>query len=74
MDIDFRTWGPLTVLAVASVLLLIVGGLVEVVTTNYTFSMFLNDLRLVAALLGGGTALARGVRLHGTTVTRRRPR
>jgi hypothetical protein len=78
MDIDLNTWGPMTVLAVVASLLLLLGGVVEVVTTPYTFGMFLNDLKPVAAALGGGAAIGRGLRLAphpvATTARRRRPR
>jgi hypothetical protein len=64
VDIDLRTWGPLTVLAVAVVLLVVVVG-------HETFERFLDDLKLLAGLLGAGTAIGRGARLHATPVKER---
>jgi hypothetical protein len=71
VDIVLRTWGPLTVLAVAVVLLVVVGGLVNVIVGHETFERFLDDLKLLAGLLGAGTAIGRGARLHATPVKER---
>jgi hypothetical protein len=74
MDIDFKTWGPMTVLAVAVVLLVVGGGIVEVITTPYTYGQFLDDLKWVAGALGGGAAIGRGLRLNAQPVSTRRVR
>jgi hypothetical protein len=68
MNINLDTWGPLTVLAVIAGTLLMVGGVVEVCTTSYTFGMFLNDLKPVAAALGLGAAVGRGLHFGGAQV------
>lgn len=74
--VDFNSWGPLTVLAVAVVLLVVIGGLVVVITGGMTFERFIIIMRDLAAALGLGAAVGRGFRLAGTPVppktTRRR--
>lgn len=65
MKLDLSKWGPITVLAVAAVLLVLVGGLVEVVTDPaYTYRAFLDDLKWVAAALAAGAGIGRGVALR----------
>jgi hypothetical protein len=68
VNIDLNTWGPLTVLAVIAGALLMVGGVVEVCTTPYTFGDFINDLKPVAAALGLGAAVGRGIHFGGASV------
>jgi hypothetical protein len=55
----------MTVLAVAVVLLVVVGGLVVVITGGMTYEAFVNKLITLAGLLGGGTAIGRGIQLGG---------
>jgi hypothetical protein len=71
VSIDFSTWGPLTVLAVAVILLVVIGGLVMVILGNMTFEEFVRQLTLLAGLVGGGAAIGRGTRLSGTPVKTR---
>jgi uncharacterized membrane protein YedE/YeeE len=73
MDIDLKTWGPLTVLAVIAVVIVLLGGAVDVVVNQaYTFHAYLDDLKWIAGALAGGAAVGRGIRLHGTAPAARR--
>jgi hypothetical protein len=65
MTIDFTTWGPLTVLTVAVILLVVAGGLVVVITGGMSYETFIERLTVLAGLLGGGTAVGRGIQLAG---------
>lgn len=68
MKIDLQKWGPITVLAVATVLILVLGGLVNVIAGHETFRAFLDDLKWVAGALGAGAGLGRGLLAAGGQV------
>lgn len=66
MRIDLSKWGPITVLAVTAVLLVVAGGLVNVIVDPaYEYREFLDDLKYVAAALAVGSGVGRGLRLQG---------
>jgi hypothetical protein len=70
MDFDTKSWGPFTILAVTVILIIVVGGLVDVIIGGMTFEMYLNNiLKFVGAALGLGAAIGRGVRLHNQEIT-----
>lgn len=75
MDFDLRTWGPLTVLAVAVTLLVVIGGLIVVIMGDMTFEKFLDDiLKWIGAALALGASIGRGIRLQDTPVSGKRKR
>jgi hypothetical protein len=71
MDLDFDSWGPITLLAVVGALIVLAGGAVEVATTPYTFGDYVNDLKPIVAALTGGAAIGRGLRLAPHVPTRK---
>lgn len=71
MNIDWGSWGPMTVLAVVGALIVLCGGAAEVALTPYTFGQYLDDLKPIVAILTGGVALGRGIRLQPHVPTTR---
>ena len=65
-NVNLSTWGPVTTLAVTAVLVILIGGLAEVVTSDYTFRGFLEDVKWVAMAAVGAAGVGRGLRLQGT--------
>lgn len=65
-NLDLQKWGPITVLAVATVLLVVGGGLLNVILGHETFHAFLDDLKWVAGALAAGAGVGRGLVHFGT--------
>jgi hypothetical protein len=65
VTVDFSKWSPLTILAVAVVLVVVVGGVVNTALGHETFSQYLDDLKGIAAALGVGAAVGRGIHFAG---------
>lgn len=62
MKAYFTTWGPITVLAVLAVLLVVGGGVVNVIVDDsYSYRQYLDDLKYVAAALAAGAGVGRGL-------------
>lgn len=64
MRIDLKTWGPMTVLAVIAVVLVLGGGVVNVIVDDhYTYRAFIDDVKYLVAALAGAVGVGRGLSL-----------
>lgn len=68
ITIDFSKWSPLTVLACVVIGVVVVGGAVNTIVGNESFSGYLDDLKTLGTFVGGGVALGRGVHYAGREI------
>lgn len=66
MRVDLSKWGPITVLAVVGVLLVLAGGVVNVIVEDaYSYREFIDDVKYLVAALAAAAGVGRGLSLFG---------